>query len=471
MINDRISSEQFRLACSLLILTSGLSYGQTSQSFQNGTFESDYSGWIASGQQRIATNELSHPASDGSSVVVFNPGNAFPDAVLSQAFATSPGRRYGLSFDLGTVGRISDQRIRVTLEGNGTLVDQVVVVTGRDAHPFWTPQHISFVADSTRTKLTFADQSSAYYFIDTLLDNVRIIDESSEAPLVTSPPRHTASKQGGSATISVEASGNGILSYQWQFDGRDIPGANRSSYTVTAADAAKAGNYRVVVSNAAGSVESSAATLTVLPPALVLNGSFEYGSAAWVFNGPDDVAVSPNTNYGVTDGKQLVHFNFAQRPPGGRLWQSFATTAGQEYVLAFDVGAVSQLNRDQQRMRVTVQGNQTVLSQEMSVWSPGVGRRARLLRAISFFEPRNLPLGSRYRRKRFAFVADSGTSTLTFEDVSHTTVNVDLLLDNVEVTLQDTEPATLQISIATVFISGVLALCWNRWRRRRSCDR
>jgi hypothetical protein len=456
----------------LFILTSTYSYAQTSQGFQNGTFESDYSDWTASGHQRIATSDPSHPASNGSKVVVFNPGNDYPDAVLSQVFATTPGQRYGLAFDLGTVGAIADQWVRVTLEGDGVLLDRSLVVTGRDAGAFYTPQHLSFVANSASTKLTFADVSNTYFVLDCLLDNIRISAENSEAPIVTSQPRKTAAAQGGSATFNVEASGAGPLSYQWQFDGRDIPGANGISYTIAAANATQAGNYRVVITNAAGSVESSAATLTVLLPALLLNGSFEYGSAAWSFSNRDDVSTSTNAiTYGATDGVELVHFNFAQRRPNGRLSQRFATTAGQEYVLAFDIGAASQINRDEQRMRVTVEGDQMLLSQELSVWPAGVGRRARLMRAISFGEPQNLPPGTRYRRKRFRFVADSSTSTLTFEDVSPRTVDVDLLLDNVQVALYETGPRTWQISISAVFISGVLALWWGRLRMRPAGER
>ena len=115
-----------------------------------------------------------------------------------------------------------------------------------------------------------------YFVIDLLLDNVVVTTEDAQAPLITSEPKSTHAVPGGSATFSATASGPGPLTYQWFFKGSEISGANASSYTVTGADASKAGNYGVNVRNAFGSVFSSAATLTVIPYAILLNGSFEY---------------------------------------------------------------------------------------------------------------------------------------------------------------------------------------------------
>ena len=252
--------------------------------------------------------------------------------------------------------------------------------------------------------------------IDTLLDNVRIALENGQAPLITTQPQRAAAPVGGTATFSVVAAGTG-LSYQWQFAGNDIAGATGSSYTVANVSSSNAGNYSVVVTNAFGSVISSAATLTVLPAGILLNGSFEYGSAAWTFSNTI-VAVSTNTNYGVTDGVQLVHFNFGQKAANGTLSQVIATTPGQTYVLAFDVGTYSLANTNEQRVRVTAQGISTVLSESISVFASGRG-------------------GS-YTPQMFVFTADSSTTTLTFQDISPTTTNVDLLLDNVRVNLSGT---------------------------------
>lgn len=72
---------------------------------------------------------------------------------------------------------------------------------------------------------------------------------------------------GQSATFSVSASGTAPLSYQWQRNGSDIPGANAASYTLANAQLADSGaRLRVVVSNGQGNATSREATLTVTEP-------------------------------------------------------------------------------------------------------------------------------------------------------------------------------------------------------------
>ena len=73
---------------------------------------------------------------------------------------------------------------------------------------------------------------------------------------------------GFDATFSVAAAGTTPLSYQWSFNGTDIPAGTESSFTVSHAQRNQAGNYSVKVSNAWGSVLSSNAVLVVnFPPA------------------------------------------------------------------------------------------------------------------------------------------------------------------------------------------------------------
>jgi formylglycine-generating enzyme required for sulfatase activity len=65
------------------------------------------------------------------------------------------------------------------------------------------------------------------------------------------------------AVFTVVATGTEPLGYQWQRNGVNLPGANASTLTINQPQAVDAGDYRVVVSNAAGSVTSSIAKLTV----------------------------------------------------------------------------------------------------------------------------------------------------------------------------------------------------------------
>jgi hypothetical protein len=63
--------------------------------------------------------------------------------------------------------------------------------------------------------------------------------------------------------------GTAPIAYQWRRNSVAIAGATSSSYTIPSAQTADAGNYTVVVTNAAGSVTSSTAVLKVnVPPTI-----------------------------------------------------------------------------------------------------------------------------------------------------------------------------------------------------------
>jgi len=84
------------------------------------------------------------------------------------------------------------------------------------------------------------------------------------APYINTQPANQTVSVGQTATFSVGAAGTPPLTYQWQKNGPDIPGATSSSYTTPATTSADSGAmFRVVITNSAGSVTSNSATLTV----------------------------------------------------------------------------------------------------------------------------------------------------------------------------------------------------------------
>jgi len=84
------------------------------------------------------------------------------------------------------------------------------------------------------------------------------------APYITTPPANQTVTAGQIATFSVAATGTPPLTYRWQKNGADITGATSSSYSTPVTTAADDGEMlRVMVSNAAGSVTSNSAILTV----------------------------------------------------------------------------------------------------------------------------------------------------------------------------------------------------------------
>jgi hypothetical protein len=83
------------------------------------------------------------------------------------------------------------------------------------------------------------------------------------APSIATQPSNVTVQAGGSATFTVAASGSAPLSYQWDFNGSPISGATAAAYTISSAQSSNAGSYTCTVTNSAGSVTSSPATLTV----------------------------------------------------------------------------------------------------------------------------------------------------------------------------------------------------------------
>jgi Ig-like domain-containing protein len=83
------------------------------------------------------------------------------------------------------------------------------------------------------------------------------------APTISTQPASQTVTAGQPATFSVTASGTAPLNYQWQKNGTNV-GNNSASYTTSATTAADDNaKIQVTVSNTAGNVTSSMATLTV----------------------------------------------------------------------------------------------------------------------------------------------------------------------------------------------------------------
>ena len=80
---------------------------------------------------------------------------------------------------------------------------------------------------------------------------------------VTASPQSQIAAMGGSLSLSVNAAGDGPLTYQWFKDGIAIAGATGSTLVVNPVTAASAGAYHVTINDAQGSVTTSPASVTV----------------------------------------------------------------------------------------------------------------------------------------------------------------------------------------------------------------
>ncbi|MDB6035541.1 MAG: hypothetical protein JWM16_5879, partial [Verrucomicrobiales bacterium] len=96
-------------------------------------------------------------------------------------------------------------------------------------------------------------------------------------PKIIQEPASYSISPGQNLELTVNATGPGLLGYQWRLNGTNIPGALGSSLVLTNLGSANAGNYTVVVSSQTGSTTSSPAKVTltslVMLPTVVLEGS------------------------------------------------------------------------------------------------------------------------------------------------------------------------------------------------------
>jgi hypothetical protein len=147
------------------------------------------------------------------------------------------------------------------------------------------------------------------------------------APVITRQPasRTVSDNAGSNVTFSVNAIGSFPLVFEWQKGGASLPGGTNDSYTVTNATLATAGDYRVVITNAYGSLTSSVAVLTVL--ASLPQDAF---AGRVIFAGQTNTVTGHNFG-ATTEAGEPVHAGVAN---GASLWWSW--TAPQSGLVRLD---------------------------------------------------------------------------------------------------------------------------------------
>jgi len=163
------------------------------------------------------------------------------------------------------------------------------------------------------------------------------------APTIMSQPTDQTVVAGSAATFTVAAAGTEPIAYQWQSssDGTSfvaIAGATASSYQIAVATAARHGwRYRVVVSNGAGSVTSSAATLNVaITPVIMAQPADQ------------SVVAGADARFSVTAGGNVLNYQW-QSSSDGSTFTSIAGATADSLSLA-----TTTLLQDGNRYRVVV---------------------------------------------------------------------------------------------------------------------
>ena len=112
--------------------------------------------------------------------------------------------------------------------------------------------------------ITLGNDGNLYYLSRSAGALYRIIYNQTTTPYIIQQPVDVTVARKQTAQLKVSALGSPPLAYQWQKGSVEISGANAATLTISEADFADIGAYRVDVSNSFGTVTSDAATLSVV---------------------------------------------------------------------------------------------------------------------------------------------------------------------------------------------------------------
>jgi len=229
-------------------------------------------------------------------------------------------------------------------------------------------------------------------------------------PAITQQPQSLVATGYTTVTLSVAASGGEPMGYQWRYNGVDVAGATNAALVFTNVQAAQAGNYQVLVFNAAGSVLSATAALTVRMPARIASGP----ASARVIEGG-------STNFSVIatgEGVLSYQWFFAGAPLPG----ATAATLNLTNVQASQEGNYAVLASNLYGVHLSTQAYLTVLVMPAYVEQPAsqmvrLGEDVTLRAVMSGTQP----MGFRWRKNGIEIVPYSlGTDTLFMPSVSFT---------------------------------------------------
>jgi hypothetical protein len=200
-------------------------------------------------------------------VWIFEQAPAFSTLALSSLTLSPASLIGGAQTSTGTVtlsGPAPTGGAQVTLSSSDTAVagvpSSVTVALGATSATF----SISTSAVRASTPVTILASFSGVTQTASLTVNPAPVP-----PSITTQPKSQTVTVGQTATFTVAATGPAPLAYQWRKNSLAITGATSSSYTTPATTSSENGaQFTVVVGNSAGSVNSTAATLTVNPPPL-----------------------------------------------------------------------------------------------------------------------------------------------------------------------------------------------------------
>jgi PKD repeat protein/glucose/arabinose dehydrogenase len=208
-------------------------------------------GYVFAGATSVSITDNTHPITEGL------PLGTLPVFTSASNMSLARGTIAGGARTLATRPGAPAERAILVAEAGASLLNGYIAPDRRV---------FLFLEDSTYLAATPAAV--------TLLDRSVCWATGAAPPSVIDGPHDVAVRQGLPASFMLQVQGGSPISIQWRRNGVAIAGAVGRTLAFSAVAPADAGSYDAGLSNPCGSVVSSAATLTVLPPcACDWNGS------------------------------------------------------------------------------------------------------------------------------------------------------------------------------------------------------
>jgi chitodextrinase len=228
-----------------------------------------------------STPELPAPMTDDAKMMRSMRGGASAASTMTMIASQVPYPAYDIYVYWG--GRSSSEAVPFTMS---------VAFQLQDAAGAWVTQETRYIRDTDRkwdgiytesaatTEEAAVDGGNYVVFRNVTRNNFRLVGPNSVrngfcgvqivargdgAPIIYTQPRPAGAIVGGTLTLHAGAVGDDLV-WQWFRDGAPIDGATAPVLTLADAQIADSGAYTVAVTNAAGSVISQPAAVTVLPP-------------------------------------------------------------------------------------------------------------------------------------------------------------------------------------------------------------
>jgi hypothetical protein len=265
------------------------------------------------------------------------------DAIVSNSVSSVTSTQATLTVNAAPVGpAITTQPASQTVTA-GQMATFIVVSTGTAPLSYQWRKNMMNIggamsASYTTPATTSADNAAKF---DVIVSNsvnsvtsaqaTLTVNSAPVAPTITTQPANQTVTAGQTATFSVVATGTAPISYQWQKNAADITNATAASYTTPVTTTADSGAmFRVMVSNSAGGITSTTATLTVNPGTTnssvdVITYHYDNGRSG---QNPNETTLTPSNVNSTTFGKK-GEFMVDGKVDAQPLYLSQVTVGGQ----------------------------------------------------------------------------------------------------------------------------------------------